>query len=689
MIKKTFFGISLRDKQKYTFKEQNGLLCYTFTQIVLVGTGEAKIYGLSSDKKIQIASLNGKHNQSKCKFIMDENNFTHLICLGDESISINVLGYKLENKVQEQQENNQQENSIFRNEFRALQPQEERELETKGKEVIQKNIKSKIIISKVLKNSMCCDILKFISLNIFFDMFRSISKWRMRNQLKLYFLLLSLFSTLFIGIILIVTQNLVYQKVVLTTQQISTKLTENEISNQFETQMQLFFEVINKNYRALDKFAQLFTFVQLELSLITSKSDQCPVNQTQNYRKSNICYNILNLNSGQELNSIQQQDLQLHLKHQSLLQELLLLFDPEQFIIGNWSIGSGKQFYFSAYQAIGYYSTFNIATRPFYLNHIKKANTSEYIFSDVFYNFENEYKVTISKNLTNDITEGIVATQFEFQIIKKFFQGNFLILNKDGLILIGNVQMYFQPNRTNVYFFNETLTGFNENDWNSVRVYMDYNISESNCTTSNSLHLCRYNKITLMDVMIFAKFLRFSNLILIILKNIEKDEDLERQLIWIEEQKNLQITQLLTYQLIAALVISLTAILVVRYICRYMTYLERLAHSHFQNKPVDFQVYSFLREIKLHQQSHSTNITLNLSDSYYRLISQLNARPFIKNDECKNFESFQFPSFKKKFNLLKWKSPIQELHDSKGTSRPSCKALILNLLRKSYQRHKY
>ncbi|CAD8067079.1 unnamed protein product [Paramecium primaurelia] len=520
-------------------------------------------------------------------------------------------------------------------------------------------------------------------------MFKSIQKWRMRNQLKLYFLLLSIFSTLLIGIILVITQNLVYKEVVLTTQQISTKLTDNEISNQFETQMHLFFEVINKNYRALDKIAQLFTFVQLELSLITSKSDQCPVNQTQNYRKSNICYNIYNLKSGQELNQIQQKDLYYHLKHQSLLQELLFLFDPEQFIIGNWSIGYSKQSYFSAYQAIGYYSNFNIATRPFYTNHIKKANSSEYIFSDVFFNFENEYKVTISKNLTNDIIDGIVATQFEFKIIKKFFQENFLILNKDGLILIGNVQMYFQPNRTNVFFFNESLTGFNENDWNSVKNYMDYNISEPNCTTSNSLYLCRYNKILLMDVMIFAKFLRFSNLILIILKNIEKDKDLEQQLIWIEDQKNLQITQLLTYQLIAALGTSLIAILIVRYICRYMTYLERLAHSHFQNKPVDFQVYSFLREIKKHSQSQSTNITLNLSDSYYKLISQLTARPFIKNDECKNFESFQFPCSKKQRNLLKWKSSILELYDNQGISQQKCKALILNLLRLSYKRHKY
>ncbi|CAD8087518.1 unnamed protein product [Paramecium sonneborni] len=520
-------------------------------------------------------------------------------------------------------------------------------------------------------------------------MLKSIQKWRMRNQLKLYFLLLSLFSTLLIGVILVITQNFVYNEVVLTTQQISNKLTDNEISNQFETQMQLFFEVINKNYRALDKIANLFTFVQIELSLMTSQHDQCPVNQTQNYRKSNICYNILDLKSEQALNSTQSQELFYYLKHQSLLQQLLLLFDPEQFIIGNWSIGYSKQFYFSAYQAIGYYSTFNIASRPFYINHIKKANQSEYIFSDVFFNFENEYKVTISKNLTKDVSGGIVATQFEFKIIKKFFQENFLILNKDGLILIGNVQMYFQPNRTNVYFFNETLTGFNKNDWHSVLDQMDHNISSSNCTTFNSKYLCRFNKITLNDVLIFAKFLKFSNLILIILKNVEYDKDLQNQLIWIEDQKNLQITQLLTFQLIAAFGSSLLAILVVRYICRYMTYLERLANSHFQNKPVDFQMYSFLREIKQHQSSQSTNITLNLSDSYYKLISQLTVRPFIKNEECKIFESFQFPYSKKKDSLLKWRATIKQLHDKNGKVKQSYISLILNLLRQSYQRNKH
>lgn len=28
--------------------------------------------------------------------------------------------------------------------------------------------------------------------------------------------------------------------------------------------------------------------------------------------------------------------------------------------------------------------------------------------------------------------------------------------------------MYFKPNFTNVYFFNESLTGFNKEDWNSI-----------------------------------------------------------------------------------------------------------------------------------------------------------------------------------------------------------------------------
>ncbi|CAD8184963.1 unnamed protein product [Paramecium pentaurelia] len=138
MIKRTFFGLQLRDKQKFTYKEENGLLCYTFTQIVLVGKGEAKIYGLSSNKKILIASLNGKQNQCKTKFIMDENNFTHLICIGDEQISVNVLGYELNKQVQEQQENNQQENLVFKDEFRALQPVEERELDSDEFETLTK-----------------------------------------------------------------------------------------------------------------------------------------------------------------------------------------------------------------------------------------------------------------------------------------------------------------------------------------------------------------------------------------------------------------------------------------------------------------------------------------------------------------------------------------------------------------------
>ncbi|CAD8087520.1 unnamed protein product [Paramecium sonneborni] len=130
MIKKTFFGISLKDKQKFTFKEQNGLLCYTFTQIVLDGKGEAKVYGLTDNKKILIASLKAKQNQCKCKFIMDENNFRNLICIGDESTYVHVIGYKLENKNQEIQEICQEEDLAFKDEFRALQPLEERELDS-------------------------------------------------------------------------------------------------------------------------------------------------------------------------------------------------------------------------------------------------------------------------------------------------------------------------------------------------------------------------------------------------------------------------------------------------------------------------------------------------------------------------------------------------------------------------------
>ncbi|CAD8080917.1 unnamed protein product [Paramecium sonneborni] len=138
MIKRAFFGISLKNKQKFTFKEQIGLLCYKFTQIILDGKGEAKVYGLSGNQKILIASLNQKQNSSKCQLIMDENNFSNLICIGDESIQVYVLGYKLENKNQKIKNNNQNEILAYTDEFKALQPLEDKELDQDEIELLSK-----------------------------------------------------------------------------------------------------------------------------------------------------------------------------------------------------------------------------------------------------------------------------------------------------------------------------------------------------------------------------------------------------------------------------------------------------------------------------------------------------------------------------------------------------------------------
>lgn len=49
----------------------------------MIGEGEAKLYGYQNNKKTLLASLNYKRNQHRCKFVIDDNNFTHIFCLGN------------------------------------------------------------------------------------------------------------------------------------------------------------------------------------------------------------------------------------------------------------------------------------------------------------------------------------------------------------------------------------------------------------------------------------------------------------------------------------------------------------------------------------------------------------------------------------------------------------------------------
>lgn len=44
-MKRSFFGLTLGNKQKFTFSEEEGLICFTFTTVTLNCEGEAKLYG--------------------------------------------------------------------------------------------------------------------------------------------------------------------------------------------------------------------------------------------------------------------------------------------------------------------------------------------------------------------------------------------------------------------------------------------------------------------------------------------------------------------------------------------------------------------------------------------------------------------------------------------------------------------
>lgn len=57
---------------------------------------ETKIYGLKNNEKILITKISKGISNIRCKFTIDENNYTTIFCLGNENTNIQLNGYKLE-----------------------------------------------------------------------------------------------------------------------------------------------------------------------------------------------------------------------------------------------------------------------------------------------------------------------------------------------------------------------------------------------------------------------------------------------------------------------------------------------------------------------------------------------------------------------------------------------------------------
>ncbi|CAK88614.1 unnamed protein product (macronuclear) [Paramecium tetraurelia] len=469
------------------------------------------------------------------------------------------------------------------------------------------------------------------------------------------------------------------------------KETNIQLTSQSALYDQRLKTIINQIFRKQRMFQNIYLFVDVNEQIIQTQTPfYCPPNISQAESKSFFClmayqYDLTNYTN-----------LQTEIKKQfqviSIFHETLPMFDQSQFIATGIAYTTNDQVpILGTWPALNSTLSYNAHQRSWYLSHLKQmGNGKQYLFSDLFTTILGSYTIAISQNITNKHNnfEGVVFNLMDFGVFKKNFNADYILANNKGQIIIG--QFNYPENTTKpVFFFNDSITGFNQIDWESISTLIDGKSNKvdfkslNNCSLDVSNYLCRYNSLYRQEVLLIAKQLEYPPYpphIVIIFKNITElyqqvdllNQDIYELFAW-EIQRNMQILALLAIGIILLFLIILNYItkslgLLIKYSKFQQNNLQYLKAHQEMNQQIEAitNLYNFKQNQQLYKLSENALDQLNMQ--YFQLLSKLKGQQgeVKKSEECLQMEQTQYPmttqylKFQKTYYLHDYQANIED-----------------------------
>ncbi|CAK90278.1 unnamed protein product (macronuclear) [Paramecium tetraurelia] len=356
------------------------------------------------------------------------------------------------------------------------------------------------------------------------------------------------------------------------------KETNNQLKGQLAQYDLRLKTIINQIFRKQRMFQNIYLFVDVNENILNTQTPfYCPSNISSPDSKSFFClmaYQYDSTNYTELSTSIQKQFQIVSLFHQTIL-----IFDASQFIATGIAYTSDDSIpILGTWPALNSTLSYNAHQRSWYVSHLKQMkNGHQYQYSDLFTTIFGSYTIAISQNLTNKNNQfaGVVFNLMDFNVFKKNFNADYILTNSKGQIIIGQFK-YPQNTTTPIFFFNESITGFNQVDWDSISLKINdtsnqYDVrSLSNCSQDVSDYLCRYNSLYGQEVLIIAKQLEYPPYppqIVIIFKNMtelyQQVDQLNQNIYFLfasEFQKDIQILVIVAVGIIFLFLIILNQI---------------------------------------------------------------------------------------------------------------------------------
>ncbi|CAD8093859.1 unnamed protein product [Paramecium primaurelia] len=432
--------------------------------------------------------------------------------------------------------------------------------------------------------------------------------------------------------------------------------------------------VFKRTQITLTNLNQLY-WMQLNNDIITTQqlSRTCDYNQTTIPYENNysiICFSRFGLEQNEQnpyLNGDINQQLQsiTNLISSTILSLIRLNdeFLPNQIYFVS-SINSVQ--YGFLYPQVIIYPNFNPKERQWYQQHFKnleKDKNNNTQLTDIYRYFDTQpiYSMTMTQSMLNlnKEVEGIFCSDLIFKnsYIPQL-NINVMIVNTNGTLILTNYKNIAVSNSSALTRFDdEEITGFTNEDWNSILNYYYNKKLNSTCNYEDLDILCRFNSIYNKDVVIKIVKLQNINYFLILFYDIQIEQEIEykiKLLLQILNQNFNQmifITILISFGLILLQVILIYLIFQPMYqiIRQSFFFLKKQEKSKLSGQLNFFKELNKFEEIMKKQKNlkenfiDNNNALMQFKMQFDTLFDRVLTQKRDINPQCQILQQFKYP----------------------------------------------
>ncbi|CAD8133252.1 unnamed protein product [Paramecium pentaurelia] len=482
------------------------------------------------------------------------------------------------------------------------------------------------------------------------SLFTCLKRQKMENQIIFGIIVIMLISTIFIGIAFLIQNIVLFKMIEASSSTIFIRQENNSIQNLGQSIKQYFIRKHEQYIHRLNNINKLFQYysdVQLKLKK-TDLLEYClfkdDINENQiRYSAAQFCYQAGGVS---DHFTLPKNDKTIEIFNQTtqILNQFTISFPVTLESILSYADLSDTQFYAAyplAYSVKGY----EPKKRLWYTNHIQQMKLnpqSDFFYSPAFLVVHLQtYAISLTHTLFNSKQEKIGMAQQMIQLVDSAIQDlpyNALLINKEGQLVLNAADFYYDSRNIN-YIYNQTLTGFNESDWEFMKQLSKDKSNLKYCDEYENVY-CLYDKLYNSTIILYTSQLKNENFTILLYTNFTLQQQVNEQMELL--QKGLvEVVKRICFEHIGSIIIiTVVSMLAVRMLFLPLKYLMNSIKNHILQigNNLNREMFKILHNAKRRRGNTFSKLTFEI----LKFQDILNTRKSQRNPICNQIENFQY-----------------------------------------------